>query len=76
MTGKAATRTEVGRGWKGADMLVLSRKHGQRILIGDDIVITVVAISTDNKVRIGIDAPRDVLILREEVPRELPGGAK
>ncbi len=56
-------------------MLVLSRKHGQRILIGDDIVITVVRISRD-KVRIGIDAPRYVLILREEVPRELPGGAK
>ena len=47
-------------------MLVLSRKIGQRILIGDDIVITVVRVSGD-KCRIGIDAPKVVPIVREEL---------
>ena len=47
-------------------MLVLSRKESQRIRLGDSIVITIVKISGD-KVRIGIDAPSDVLVLRDEL---------
>jgi len=47
-------------------MLVLSRKETQRIRLGDDIVITVVRIGGD-KVRLGIDAPRDMLVLRDEL---------
>lgn len=47
-------------------MLVLSRKQDERILIGEDIVITVVRIG-DGKVRLGIDAPRSVPIHREEI---------
>ena len=47
-------------------MLVLTRKVGERILIGDDIVITVLD-SRGDGVRIGIDAPRGVKIQREEV---------
>ena len=51
-------------------MLVLSRKESQRIRLGDSIVITIVKISGD-KVRIGIDAPGNVLVLRDELePRE------
>jgi carbon storage regulator len=51
-------------------MLVLSRKESQRIRLGDSIVITIVKISGD-KVRIGIDAPSDILVLRDELePRE------
>jgi carbon storage regulator len=51
-------------------MLVLSRKESQRIRLGDSIVITIVKISGD-KVRIGIDAPGDVLVLRDELePRD------
>jgi carbon storage regulator len=51
-------------------MLVLSRKESQRIRLGDSIVITVVKISGD-KVRIGIDAPTSVLVLRDELePRD------
>ena len=49
-------------------MLVLTRKPDERILIGDDIVITVLDIRGDG-VRIGIDAPRGVRIQREEVVR-------
>jgi carbon storage regulator len=56
-------------------MLVLSRKESQRIRLGDSIVITIVKISGD-KVRIGIDAPGDVLVLRDELElREQPAAA-
>lgn len=47
-------------------MLVLSRKKSERIFIGDDIVLTVTQIQGD-KVRLGIDAPPEIKILREEV---------
>ena len=47
-------------------MLVLSRKRGKRIQIGDGIVITVVDVRGD-KVRLGIEADKDTLILREEL---------
>lgn len=47
-------------------MLVLSRKPGERILIGDDISVTVVRIGP-NTVRLGIDAPKDKNIVREEL---------
>ncbi len=49
-------------------MLVLSRKPGERILIGDEIAITIVRIGP-NAVRVGIDAPRDMNIVREELCR-------
>jgi carbon storage regulator len=56
-------------------MLVLSRKQSQRIKLGDSIVITVVRVAGD-KVRLGIDAPRDMLVLRDELePHEAPGPA-
>ena len=47
-------------------MLVLSRFVGQVITIGDSIRITVVEIRGD-KVRLGVDAPRDVAVNREEI---------
>lgn len=47
-------------------MLVLSRKAGERILIGDDVAITVVRIGP-NSVRIGIEAPKTMNIVREEL---------
>ncbi|MBT4473916.1 carbon storage regulator CsrA [Candidatus Peribacteria bacterium] len=47
-------------------MLVLSRKKDEKIIIGDAISIMVIDIRGD-KVRLGIDAPRDVTIHREEV---------
>jgi carbon storage regulator len=64
-------------------MLVLTRKVGERIQVGDSIVVTVVRVQND-KVRIGIEAPAEVAIVREEVlerldragqtfrPREVP----
>lgn len=47
-------------------MLVLSRKLGEKIFIGDGITVTVVDIDR-GKIRLGIDAPRDVLIFRSEL---------
>ena len=47
-------------------MLVLSRKKNESIVIGDNIVITVVDVRGD-KVRLGIDAPKDVPVHRREV---------
>jgi carbon storage regulator len=47
-------------------MLVLSRKLGEKIYIADNIVITVVDIQ-GGKVRLGIEAPRDVPIYRQEL---------
>ncbi len=47
-------------------MLVLSRKESERIKLGDSIVVTVVRVAGD-KVRLGIEAPADMLVLREEL---------
>lgn len=63
-------------------MLVLSRHRDESIIIGDDIVITVVDVRGD-KVRLGIDAPTDIPVHRQEVYEAIqrerqagnPGGA-
>jgi len=47
-------------------MLVLSRKQSERIMLGDSIVLTVVQVQGD-RVRLGIEAPLDISVLREEL---------
>jgi len=47
-------------------MLVLSRRESERIRLGDSIVVTVVRVAGD-RVRLGIEAPADVLVLRDEL---------
>jgi len=47
-------------------MLVLSRKLGERIVIGENVVVTVVKIDR-NQIRLGIEAPEDVSVYREEI---------
>ena len=49
-------------------MLVLSRRENERLRLGDSIVLTVIRIAGD-KVRIGVEAPADMLVLREELER-------
>jgi carbon storage regulator len=57
-------------GWP--NMLVLSRKLGEKILIGDNISITVVDIDR-GKIRLGIEAPRSVPVFRQELlPQAAP----
>lgn len=51
-------------------MLILSRKHDERIMIGNDIVLTVICISA-GQVKLGIEAPDSVSIHREEVYRAI-----
>ena len=52
-------------------MLVLSRKESEKIMLGDSIVLTIVRVSGD-RVRLGIEAPSDMLILRKELdPAEI-----
>lgn len=47
-------------------MLILTRHIGETLCIGDDITVTVLAIN-GNQVKIGIDAPQDVAVHREEI---------
>ena len=48
-------------------MLVLTRKEGEQVVIGDDIVVTIVDVRKD-RIRLGITAPPDKQIRREELP--------
>ena len=52
-------------------MLVLSRKPGERVLIGENVSVTIVRIGP-NSVRLGIDAPRELNIVREELCIDVP----
>jgi carbon storage regulator len=55
-------------------MLVLSRKVGEKILIGDHISVTVVRVGP-GVVRLGVDAPQNMTILREEIKQNSNGPA-
>ena len=51
-------------------MLILTRRSGESLIIGDDINVTVLGIK-GNQVRIGVNAPKDVSIHREEVYKKI-----
>jgi carbon storage regulator len=51
-------------------MLILSRRPGESLTIGDEITVTVIGVS-GNQIRLGIVAPRDVRVLREEICRAI-----
>jgi carbon storage regulator len=51
-------------------MLILSRRPGESLTIGDEITITIVGVS-GNQIRLGITAPREVRVLREEIYRAM-----
>ncbi len=53
-------------------MLVLTRKTNQSIMIGDEIEVSVLAVSRD-KIRLGISAPKDVPVFRKEVYESIKG---
>ncbi len=52
-------------------MLVLSRKKNEKIVIGDNIVVTIVQVQGD-RVRLGLEAPREVRIIRAELEDRPP----
>ncbi len=52
-------------------MLMLSRKIGERLIIGGDIVITVAEIQR-GRVRLGIEAPAEITVVREELQMRVP----
>ena len=57
-------------------MLVLARKVGERIRIGDDVVLVVLEVNLERRsVRLGVEAPRRVKVLRSELvkPQQLTG---
>ncbi|BDZ72588.1 MULTISPECIES: carbon storage regulator CsrA [Methylophaga] len=47
-------------------MLILTRRVGESLIIGDDVVVNVLGVK-GNQVRIGVDAPKDVTVHREEI---------
>jgi carbon storage regulator len=47
-------------------VLIITRRSGQKIMLGDDIVLNVLEIA-GNTVRLGVDAPRDLPVYREEI---------
>ena len=51
-------------------MLVMTRRIGEKIIIGPNITVTILAVH-GNQVRIGVDAPRDVAVHREEIYRRI-----
>jgi carbon storage regulator len=53
-------------------MLVLTRKANQSVMIGDEVEVTVLAVMGD-KVRLGIQAPREIPVFRDEVYLEMNG---
>ncbi|WP_325435137.1 carbon storage regulator CsrA [Pseudomonas nitroreducens] len=53
-------------------MLILNRRPGETIRIGDDIEVTVLSI-TGNQIRLGVTAPRDVEVHRQEVYERIHG---
>jgi carbon storage regulator len=63
-------KSEAIRGKEAAPVLVLTRKSNQSIMIGDEIEVSVLSIMGE-KVRIGIQAPRDIPVFRKEVYLEI-----
>jgi len=54
-------------------MLILTRRVGESLMIGDEVTVTVLSIK-GNQVRIGVNAPKDVAVHREEIYSRIHGG--
>jgi len=56
-------------------MLILTRRAGESIMVGDEVTITVLGIN-GNQIRIGIDAPREITVHRKEVYERIQAEAE
>ena len=56
-------------------MLILTRRIGETLMVGDDVTITVLGVK-GNQVRIGVNAPRDVAVHREEIYQRIQNSAQ
>lgn len=54
-------------------MLILTRRVGESLIIGDNVTLTVLGVK-GNQVRVGVDAPRDVTVHREEIAKRDDAG--
>jgi carbon storage regulator len=55
-------------------MLILTRRVDERIIIGDNVIVCVLEIE-GNRVKLGLEAPKDIAILREEIHEQYAGSA-
>ena len=53
-------------------MLILTRKPGQSVMFGDDVIITILN-SNKSQIKIGIEAPKEISVYREEITHEIKG---
>jgi carbon storage regulator len=57
-------------------MLILTRRVGETVMIGDDVTVTVVGIKGNQIVRVGINAPRSVEVHRKEIYKRIKAGER